>query len=286
MLGEEDDGGNDSRSLANKSVGMRAIIFAAGATLNLILAFILFLFIILFVGYTTNTVMQVADGSPAAQIGIKPGDRIVKINNSNIHIYYDLNFVMTLADGKPMQVTYMRGSQKYEASFTPDQDGGYKLGVVADSKTGFFQKPVEGYSSTGIWESVKVAAYQIWFYVKATVVSLIKLVTFQLPMSDLSGPIGIGDTIVKTYNESAAEGPWIVILNMVNLCGLLSANLGVFNLLPLPALDGGRLVFILIEAIRGKPVPVDKEGLVHTIGFVLLMALAVVIAISDVRKLL
>ena len=91
--------------------------------------------------------------------------------------------------------------------------------------------------------------------------------------------------IDTTVEQSRSDGALYVFLNVVNLAILLSANLGVFNLLPIPALDGGRLVFLVIEALRGKPVPPDKEGMVHTVGFVLLMLLMVVVLYNDIARL-
>ena len=103
---------------------------------------------------------------------------------------------------------------------------------------------------------------------------------------DLSGPVGIVTMIDDTYNEAKSYGWLDVFLNMINISILLSANLGVMNLLPLPALDGGRLVFLIVEAIRGKPVPPEKEGWVHTAGLVLLMVLMVFILYNDIQKIL
>ena len=109
--------------------------------------------------------------------------------------------------------------------------------------------------------------------------------TGQLKMNDLAGPVGIVKTIGDTYTESRSDGAFYVFLNMLNMAVLLSANLGVMNLLPLPALDGGRLVFFIIEAIRGKRLDPQKEGMVHYVGLILLMVFMVVIMGNDIRKL-
>ena len=105
-------------------------------------------------------------------------------------------------------------------------------------------------------------------------------------MKDLSGPVGVVDAIGDTYELSRNEGTLMIWMNMLNMAVLLSANLGVMNLLPIPALDGGRLVFLLTEAIRRKPIRRDLEGMVHFAGLVLLMALMVYVMIHDVQRIL
>ncbi len=105
-------------------------------------------------------------------------------------------------------------------------------------------------------------------------------------MGEVSGAVGIVDTLDTIVDETKDDGAYMVFLNLANFCILLSANLGVVNLLPIPAMDGGRVLFILIEIVRGKPVDREKEGMVHTVGMVLLMVLMVVLLFNDVRKLL
>jgi regulator of sigma E protease len=105
-------------------------------------------------------------------------------------------------------------------------------------------------------------------------------------VNDLSGPVGIVKTIGDTYEVSMQDGYFYVFINMLNLAVLLSANLGVMNLLPIPALDGGRLVFLIIEAIRGKRISEDKEGMVHFIGLMCLFALMILIMFNDIRKII
>jgi regulator of sigma E protease len=111
------------------------------------------------------------------------------------------------------------------------------------------------------------------------------LVTGDVGVDQLSGPVGIVSVVDETYQQSKSYGVIIVIMQMLNIGILLSANLGVMNLLPLPALDGGRLVFMIVEAIRGKRVPPDKEGWVHGIGMILLLTLMAFVMFNDVKKL-
>lgn len=112
------------------------------------------------------------------------------------------------------------------------------------------------------------------------------LVTGQVKATELQGPVGIVTVISDTYEQSSQYGTFTVVMNMLYFAILLTANLGVMNLIPFPALDGGRLVFLIIEAIRGKKIPPEKEGMVHFVGIVLLMALMVFVMINDIKRIL
>ena len=121
--------------------------------------------------------------------------------------------------------------------------------------------------------------------IRTTILSLKELVTGGLGVKDLSGPVGVVDAIGTAYEESRDEGALMVWMNLLNMAVLLSANLGVMNLLPLPALDGGRIVFLLLEAVRRKPVNREVEGMVHFAGLMLLMVLMVVVMYNDILKI-
>ena len=112
------------------------------------------------------------------------------------------------------------------------------------------------------------------------------LVTGKVSANELSGPVGIVKSIGDTYDASKADGYYYVFLNMINFSILLSANLGVMNLLPLPALDGGRLFLYIVELIIRRPIPKEKEGMIHFIGFILLMVLMVFLIFNDIRKII
>ena len=118
-----------------------------------------------------------------------------------------------------------------------------------------------------------------------TIESIKMLFTGQASINDMSGPVGVVSYIGETYQESQSSGGFYVWLNMLNISILLTANLGVMNLLPIPALDGGRLVFLIIELIRGKRIDPEKEGMVHFVGLMILMLLMVVVMFNDVRKI-
>ncbi|MDR1540722.1 MAG: RIP metalloprotease RseP [Clostridiales bacterium] len=288
MLGEDAEC-KDDHAFNNKKVSSRAFILTAGAGMNFVLAYALFLVIVLFGFFRLPQVKAVIPGSPAEMAGLAEGDTIVKINNTTINIYEDLAFEMDGNRGEPITVEYMRGKERFFTVLSPFLDeasNGYKIGFNTTLKNGMLAKADPEYEKAGLLESLEKSFYLILFYIKATILSIVRLFTSQLSISDLSGPIGIVTTIGEVYTETISVNLKATILSMINLCGILSANLGVINLLPLPALDGGRLVFVMFEAIRKKPFPAEKEGMVHFIGFVLLMALAVFIAYSDIKKML
>ena len=132
---------------------------------------------------------------------------------------------------------------------------------------------------------IKYSAYEVRYWLKATVKSLLMLVQGRVSVNELSGPVGIATMIDETIEETKPYGLPTVVINMINFAVLLSVNLGVMNLLPLPALDGGRLLFMLIEVVRGKPVSPEKEGMVHFIGFVALMILMVFVLYNDIARI-
>ncbi|MBR1741955.1 MAG: site-2 protease family protein [Lachnospiraceae bacterium] len=119
-----------------------------------------------------------------------------------------------------------------------------------------------------------------------TLGSLKQLITGAISIKALSGPVGIVNTVGDVIEQTSQEGIWMVVLNMLYMSVLLSANLGVMNLLPIPALDGGRILFIIVEAIRRKPIDKEKEGYVHFAGFALLMVLMVFVMYNDIVRIL
>ena len=133
-------------------------------------------------------------------------------------------------------------------------------------------------------QALKYAWYEVRYYFKTTYRSLALLVKGKLSKDDVSGPVGMVKIVDETYEETKEYGASTVLLSMMSLTVLLSVNLGVMNLLPIPALDGGRLVFQFIEVIVGKPVPPEKEGFVHMIGMVALLGLMVFVLFNDITK--
>ena len=224
------------------------------------------------------TVESVMDGMPLQEAGIQQGDVITSINGVKITNAADYQKYIqeNPLTEKSVKLTYSRDGQEYDITVTPKEyrtaESGFTYNMYSEKAKGL--------------NVVKYGAVEVKYMVRTTILSLKELVSGKLGMKDLSGPVGIVDAIGTTYEESKSEGTMILWMNMLNLAVLLSANLGVMNLLPFPALDGGRLVFLVIEAIRRKPINRQVEGGIHFAGLMLLMALMVFVMYNDIVKLI
>ena len=278
MMGEDDADDMSEGSFNSKSVWARMSVIAAGPVFNLILAWILCSIMVGWIGYSSATVTDVSEGYSAAEEGVQAGDVIKEINGRNIHIWNDISlYNLTHPDETSLEVVLDRDGEEYTVEIEPRQlevDAYAKLGVVGGENV----KP-------GFFGSIQYGAYTVKYWINYSVDSLRMLVTGQMGLQDLSGPVGIVDAVDNVYETSSSAGMDVLVLNLMNFAVLLTANLGVLNLLPLPALDGGRLVFLIIEAVRRKRVPPEKEGMVHFAGFAALMVLMVVVMYNDIVKL-
>lgn len=277
MLGE-DDGVAEEGSFASKPVWARISVIAAGPIFNFILAFVLSLFIVGSIGVDKPIVLGVSEGFPAAEAGVQPGDTILKMNNQKIHVSREISNYITFNQGKDVTLTYEHEGDVKTATLSPkaNESGRYVLGISA---SGSYREKV------GVWSTIKYSAYEVKYWIQTTIESLKMLIQGKVGINDMAGPVGVVDMIGDTYEQSASDGAFYVWINMLNIAILLTANLGVMNLLPLPALDGGRLIFLFIEAIRRKRIDPEKEGMVHFIGLMALMVLMVVVLFNDVRHL-
>lgn len=275
MLGE-DEGIKEPGSFASASVGARIAVIAAGPVFNFILAFILSMFIVGSIGYDKPVILQVSDGFPAQEAGLQEGDVVKKINNTRIHVAREVTNYVTFHQKKDVTMLVERDGKDMTVQMTPVDNGSgrYVFGLYCDSRV-----------KCGPLDTLKYSAYEVKYWIQLTIESLKMLFTGQAGLNDMSGPVGVVSYIGETYEESQSSGGFYVWLNMLNISILLTANLGVMNLLPLPALDGGRLVFLIIELIRGKGIDPEKEGMVHFIGLMALLVLMVFVMFNDVRKL-
>ena len=275
MVGEEEASDSEG-AFGNKSVWARIAVVAAGPVFNFILAWVLALIIVGSVGYD-NTKVDIIPDSAAAEAGMEDGDQIISINGSRTFLYREVSLYSSLHQGQTATVVFERNGEKQTVVLTPKKSdtGAYLYG---------FSRTVQR-EKGGALETVGYSCAEIRYWLKATVESLKMLIGGQVGLEEMSGPVGIVSTIGDTYKESRVDGWYYVTMNMIMIAILLSVNLGVMNLLPIPALDGGRLVFLILEAIRGKAIPQEKESMVHFTGFVLLMGLMAVILFSDLHKL-
>ena len=286
MLGE-DESDDDPRAFCNKSVFRRVCVASGGSLMNFLLAYAVFFLIILTTGMYVPAVRETLPDMPAAEAGFMPGDRIIKFNGRRIFIYDDFKSAMADNGGRPADITVRRGKETITKNITPafsEETGGYLVGFKPAAKLGIFGETDPDFPKVGIAETVAAAFFNIVFWIKYTFLSLTRLFTLKLSLNELAGPIGVAQTINQTYSETKSYGVSATVSTMANIMALISANIGVFNLLPLPALDGGRLAFLAVEGIRRKPLDRDKEGMVHFAGFVILIILAVFVAFNDIRR--
>ncbi len=282
MVGEEEES-DDENAFGNKPVWVRMLVVAAGPIFNFILAFIFSIVLIHFTGCDPSTLYEVVEGSAADEAGIEAGDTIVSMNGEKMYNYREVLLYMELNDpSKPIEmVLETPEGERYTTTVIPrlDENNQYKMGI----RGGYIK-------SDSIGTDIKYAALELRYWVKATVTSLKLIVTGGVSGDEVMGPIGVGGTMndiieeVKEESDSKGEAVINIMLNMLNWCILLSVNLGIMNLLPIPALDGGRLLFLVIEAVRRKKIPQDKEAFVNMIGFVLLIILMIVVFFNDIKN--
>ena len=280
MMEGEDEESTDGNAFGSKSVWARISVVAAGPIFNFIMAFVFSFIIICSMGYDIPELTGVTPGYAAAEAGLMEGDVIVKLNNKNIHFFRDISAYSMYFAGEPVEVVYERGGERYTTTLVPKYD----------EELGRYLYGFQGYSyrqkqTNNIFVLAKYSVHEVGYWIDSTIQSLRLLVTGGVSVNEMSGPVGIVDAIGDSYEESVSLGLGYAVLQMMYICVFLSANLGVMNLLPIPALDGGRLVFLIIEAIRGKKLDQGKEGFVHFIGLILLLLLMVFIMFNDIRKL-
>lgn len=241
-------------------------------------------------------VLGISEEGAFEKAGIQKNDVIRSVNGTHIKNAGELSAVMNEVklDGKEVTFVIARDGKEMECKVTPTPYEGKTLGFLASGSA-------DGNNKGGAVQVLKYSVIEVKYWIETTVASLGQLIGGKLSKDDISGPVGIIDAVSgvidqsveygeeygKKYGEDKGkkEAARMVIINMLYMSVLLSANLGVMNLLPLPALDGGRLVFILLEAVRGKPIDREKEGLVHIIGFVVLMLFMLFIMFNDILRI-
>lgn len=223
-------------------------------------------------------VSDISEGSPFEKAGIKAGDIILSVNGKKVTNGEELKNTMEAVnvDGAEVAFEIQRGGRTKSYTVKPEP---YKTKTLGLSAAGNIKE------MDGALDVLKYSFIEVKYWIETTIASLGQLITGQLSVKELSGPVGIVDTVGTVIEQSSPEGFSQVMLNILYMSVLLSANLGVMNLLPIPALDGGRLLFIIVEAIRRKPIDKDKEGYVHFAGFVLLMLLMVFVMYNDIVKI-
>lgn len=281
---EEDSGpqcgeAGDGIAFTEAGVWARIATVFAGPFFNFILAFIMAVILSVFTGADLPVVGTVMENSAAMEAGLRQGDVITKIGHEPIHFYREVSMISALNQGETMQITYERNGEKSVTTLVPrysEEDGRYYMGITNGGE----------YLECNPLQVFQYGFYEVEYWVKLTYKSLAMLVKGQVTKDDVTGPVGIAQLVGESYDQAEEDyGTSYAILTMLQIVVLLSVNLGIMNLLPIPALDGGRLVFMLVEVVRGKPVPPEKEGMVHFAGLVVLMVLMVFIMYNDIMRL-
>lgn len=251
----------------------------AGPFFNFILAFVVAVVLTAFSGVDLPVIGQLSEDSAAAEAGLLPGDKITRIDHEKVHFYREVMVISSLNKGEPLAIHYDRDGEKGVVVVEPkydEQAGRYYIGI----------KGVGEYLKCNPLQVFQYGFYEVGYYVKTTYKSLGMLIRGQVTKDEVSGPIGIAQFVGESYDQAQENyGTSSAILTMLEIIVLLSVNLGILNLLPLPALDGGRLLFMLVEVVRGKPIAPEKEGLIHFAGLVVFMVLMVFIMYNDIMKL-
>jgi len=260
------------RQFASKTVGQRAMQLFAGPLMNFVLAIVLFLIIGLFQGVPSDKALigEVQPDSAAEEAGIQAGDEVIEVEGNPVSTWEGFTEVIKEKPNEPVDIVVQREESTEPLTVTPDsveqennQEEG-QVGVYLGFEKSFVKTFTFGFTQT----------YETSILI---IKNLFMLITGQLSIDALAGPVGIYDATDQIVQTG--------FMNYLMWTAMLSINLGIINLVPLPALDGGRLLFVGIEAIRGKPIDPQKEGLVHVLGVALLMLLMIVVTWNDIQRL-
>ncbi len=270
MEGEDEDS-DDERAFCNKGVLARMTVTFAGPAMNFVFAAIFFMIAFMYFGQPASNglIGEVTEGGPADMAGVAVGDVIVALDGEQIESWDDISgFMQNVVPGESVRVSYMHGGEMYAADTT----------VVMNPETGNAMLGIrQGVERTGIFDSLRRGCAMTVNFTVMLLGSLWQMITGAAEV-EVAGPVGM----VSMVDEFANVG----LIYLFLFAGILSVNLGVMNLLPIPALDGSRLVFLLIEGIRRKPIDRDKEAMVHMVGFALLMSLMVIVTFMDIERLI
>lgn len=278
----EDEESNDPRAFTNKKAWQRFLVVFAGAFFNIILGLIFMLIIVVQEPvYTTTVVADFFDGSHSSQ-ALKKDDKIIAVNDYRTFCSMDINFAMQLddADGY-MDFTVIRDGEKVFLKDVPFEVG------TTDDGTKYSRIDFSVYGIRRNFVSVIEQTFsRTVSYCRLVYKSLFMLISGDVGLNEVAGPVGTASIIGEVASTGFAESFVTGINSLLNIMALITVNLGIFNLLPFPALDGGRLLFIVIEGIFRKRINPNVEGIIHTVGFAILIIFMVFVTFSDITKLI
>ncbi|MDK2820573.1 MAG: regulator of sigma protease [Clostridia bacterium] len=269
IAGMEGDGFDDPRGFNRQPVNRRIGVIAAGSVMNFLLALLLFMFVFMVIGLPSNqnVIGQVEPGKPAALAGLQAGDRVVQIEGVPINTWREMVDIIYQRPGQEITMGIDRNGEQHNVVLTPIKDPKYGVGLIGITPT---------WERQGLLRSI-ILGFQETITITYLILSgMVQMFTGQTP-PEVVGPVGI----IQLVGEAANFG----LANVLNFMAVLSLDLGLINLLPIPALDGSRLVFLGIEAVRGRPINPEKENYIHMLGFVLLLTLLIFITYKDLIRI-
>jgi len=272
MLGEDPEEADQENSFQKASLLQRFAVIAAGPLMNVVLAVAMFSFIYFFlVGapqMNSTVIGELVEGYPAQAAGLQPGDRIVSIEGKQVNNWREIQEQIRSRPEEEIDLEIVRNHKSFKVSvYTKTTPGSADRGLIGIDPESKLYSP---------WDSLLLGLKQTWELTRLIAVSLVQMITGEMP-ADVVGPVGV----IQVISQVVETG----LSNLLFLGGLISINLAIINILPIPALDGSRLVFLAIEAVRGKPVDPEKEGLIHMVGFAFLITLMLVITYHDLLRL-
>lgn len=264
MEGEDEDS-DEPRALNNKKAWQKAIVICAGSFMNLLLAVVLMIIFVFYIGTATTTLDAVQKGSPAEEAGLKPGDKIVMVDGNKTNEWTDVTDIIIGTENNKAEITVERNGKEYTfvTGFMKNEEGRKMIGITSARQRDPVSAVKDGAKATF---DMTVNMYEI----------LKRLFTGDVSAKELSGPVGI----VYMVDQSISYG----FMYFLYFMSLISLNLAIVNMLPLPALDGGRLLFIIVRKITGKAITDDMEGKIHFIGIMLLLLLMVYVTWNDIVR--
>ncbi len=284
MMDGDMENSDNPNALNNKPVLTRLMVLMAGPLFNFLLAFVLSIIICHYYAIDPAEINYVAENSAAEEAGLQAGDLITELNGQRICNFREITiFRMVENPKKPVEVTYIRDGEKHKTTVQLKYDeasGSYMFGISAKDR-----------KARNVGEELKFSFYEVRYNIKAVIASLRMIFKGKAGKDSLMGPVGIGQVmndVIEDAKEDAKKpgGSYLyVFLNIINFVVLISANIGMMNLLPIPGLDGGRIIFVLFEAIAGRPVPKEKEMAVTAVGVLLLVMLMMFVYFNDITRL-
>ncbi|MGI6452082.1 MAG: RIP metalloprotease RseP [Syntrophomonadaceae bacterium] len=274
MAGEDLGDLDDPNGFSKRTPLEKIRVAFAGPFMNLALALFIFIYTYAFIGIPSISdepvIGSLVEGKPAGIVGLKPGDRIINIDGKTISYWSDITREIMSSGGKELAVTVARGAETIQYRITPEVDSS---GVPAIGIMGTIN-----YEKQGIINSIKTGFIQTYQLTVMMLGGLWMIISGGASAADLAGPVGIAQLVGE-----AAQGGAVFLLSFT---AFLSINLGIINLLPIPALDGSRIVFAVVEAIRRKPLEPEKEGFIHWVGFLFLMMIIIIVTYNDIVRLI